>query len=67
VTRHVVVTADTTVISNSGRGSLLPAGRYEVAELDGTAERGQLFLYGPNDGALVRANPSDPNLTIEES
>ncbi len=64
MTRYAIVANDTTVIAHTGRGFRLPAGRYEVAELDGTAERGELFLYGPNDRALVRADPSDSNITI---
>jgi len=62
--KHATVSTDTTVILHAGRGGTLPAGHYEVAELDGT--QGQLFLTGP-DGDLVQADPYDPNITIEES
>jgi hypothetical protein len=61
--RYANVTADTTVILHTGRDGTLPAGRYEVAELDGLRD-GELFLTGP-DGELVKADPDDPNITIE--
>lgn len=62
--KHATIPTDTTVILGSGRGGTIPAGRYEVAELDGT--EGQLFLIGPG-GDLVQADPSDPNIAIEEN
>lgn len=62
--KHATVSTATTVILHTGRGGVLPAGRYEVAELDGTD--GELFLVGPN-GNLVQVDPHDPSLTIEEN
>lgn len=62
--KHANVATETTVILGTGRGGRLPAGRYEVADLDGTD--GQLFLFGPG-GDLVQANPYDEHITIEEN
>lgn len=56
----------TTAIHHTGRGMRLPAGSYEVAHLDGVDETKELFVHGPNNGALVCVNPSDPNITITE-
>lgn len=64
MTKYATVSSETTVIAHTGRGYRLPAGTYEVADLDGTADRGELFLYGPEDRALVQANPHDPNIII---
>lgn len=64
--RYATVSANTTVILHTGRPGTVPAGRYEVAELDGhRIENGSLFVFGPN-GHLVRADLDDPNITIEE-
>jgi hypothetical protein len=62
--KYVNVTADTTVILHTGRGGKLPAGRYEVADLDGTD--GELFLVGPG-GDLVQADPNDPSIIDYET
>lgn len=64
--RYATVSSETTVILHTGRPGTVPAGRYEVAELDGhRPENGSLFLTGPN-GDLVRADLDDPNITIQE-
>jgi hypothetical protein len=62
--RHTYSSVDTTVILHTGHGGILPAGRYEIAEMDGT--EGQLLLVGPN-GELVQADPNDSNIVIEEN
>ncbi len=63
--RTAHVTTETTAIHHTGRGMRLAAGTYVVAELDGTAERGELYIDGP-DGDLVRVDPHDPNITVTE-
>lgn len=63
--RFATVSQETTVITHTGHEGRLPAGRYEVADLDGTKERGELYLVSP-DGKLVRADPGDPLITIGE-
>ena len=64
MTRTAIVRQPTIAIAHTGNGTTLPAGTYEVAELDGAAERGQMFLIGPG-GLLVQVDPRDPNITIE--
>jgi hypothetical protein len=64
VTRVANVTAPSLAIAHTGRATTLVPGRYEVAELDGAAERGEVYVHNL-DGALVRINPGDRNITIE--
>ncbi len=61
--RTVIVNAATTAIAHTGHAMTLPAGTYEVAELDGVAERGELFITGPG-GALVQVDPNGPNIAV---
>lgn len=63
--RIAVITATSRAIAHTGKGVDLPPGRYGVAELDGAAERGQVYVHGPN-GWLTLINRNDPNITIEE-
>jgi hypothetical protein len=64
VTRIAVVSRDSIAIAHTGRATTLVPGRYEVAELDGAAERGEVYVHNL-DGALVRINHRDRNITIE--
>ena len=67
MTRTAIVSRTTTAIAHTGRAYRLPAGTYEVAELDGVAERGEMYVHGPDNGDLVRVDPHDPNITIEDN
>lgn len=64
--RIATVSQRTTVVTHTGHAGKLPAGRYKVADLDGTTDRGELFLTGP-DGKLVKVDPQDPNITIADA
>lgn len=64
MTRVANVSAPSTAIAHTGRATTLPPGRYAVVELDGTAERGEVYVTGP-DGALVLINQRDRNVMIE--
>jgi hypothetical protein len=66
VKRVAKVSASSVAIAGTGYGFRLEPGMYEVAELDGTAERGEVYVFGPHGGALVRVNPDDPNVEIVE-
>ena len=66
MSRSAIVSHETTAIAHTGRGFRLPAGTYQVADLDGAAERGELYLFGPDNGDLVRVNPHDTNISISE-
>lgn len=65
MSRTVVVRKPSIATAHTGKGIMLPVGRYEVAALDGTAERGEVYVTGP-DRTLVRINQRDPNITIKE-
>lgn len=60
------VSQPTTAIANHGHGVTLPAGRYEVAHLDGVDENSVLYIHGPDNGALMCIDRNDPNIAIEE-
>jgi hypothetical protein len=64
----VVVHHLTTGLAGTGNGNArachLPTGTYPIVDLDGTAERGEVYIEGPDGGALVRINPNDTNLTV---
>lgn len=62
--RTATVSAETTVIHHTGRGLRLRPGTYDVAELDGVDDRKELYLFDSGNGELLRANPNDPNLTV---
>jgi hypothetical protein len=66
MTRYATVTTTTTAIAHTGSGYHLPAGRYEVAELDGVEERGEMYIHGPENGELMAINPRDPHITISQ-
>jgi hypothetical protein len=63
--RTAIVARETTAIAHTGHSYRLPAGRYEIAKLDGVAERGEMYIHGPDNGDLVQVNPHDPNITID--
>lgn len=66
MTKVAIVSADTAAIAHTGRGRVLPAGRYEAHDIDGAAERGVVYLTGP-DGDLVCISAQDPNVTYSET
>lgn len=59
------VTAETTAIAHTGRGAKLPAGRYQVAHLDGVDETSTLYIHGPDNGDLMCVSRHDPNISFE--
>lgn len=61
-TRAIINTA-TTALHHTGRGVQLPAGSYPVVDIDGAADRGVLYVTGP-DGNLIGLNPTDPAVTV---
>lgn len=60
------VLTETTAIAHTGRGASLPAGRYEVAHLDGVDESSVLYIHGPGDD-LMCVNRHDSNISFEEN
>lgn len=65
--KTATVSAETTAIHHTGRGCRLPAGIYEVVDIDGAADRGVTYLSGPEDGALVCVSLTDHRIDIKES
>ncbi|MER7280560.1 hypothetical protein ABT369_39585 [Dactylosporangium sp. NPDC000244] len=65
--RTATVSAETTVIHHTGRGCKLPAGTYEVVDIDGAADRGVAYLAGPEDGALVCVSLTDHLIDFKEA
>lgn len=60
-----VVHQPCSAINGAGRGVTLPAGSYEVVDLDGVDEA-LAYVRGPEAGALVCVGRRDPNITIVE-
>jgi hypothetical protein len=54
-----------TGIAHTGRVAELPAGAYEVVDIDGAADRNVAVVRGP-DGLLVTISADDPHATFAE-
>lgn len=52
-------------IAHTGRGVTLPAGTYEVVDLDGVDEA-LAYVRGPDAGKLVCIGRRDPGITIAD-
>jgi len=52
-------------IAHTGRPVKLPAGAYEVVDIDGAADRNVAVVRGP-DGLLVTISAGDPHTTFAE-
>ena len=60
-----IVNQPCSAISGSGRGVTLPAGRYEIVDLDGVNDN-LAYVRDPGNGALVCIGRRDPNITISD-
>ena len=67
MTSTVTVKTETTALAGTGRGFRLPAGTYELVDIDGAAERGVAYVKGPDDWALVCIDLHDPNIDFPEA
>jgi len=54
-----------TGIAHTGRGYALPAGAYQVVDIDG-AEEGVTYIKGPDGGKLVAIPTTNPAVTLAE-
>ncbi len=61
--RTVIVHAATTAIAHTGSAVQILPGRYEVVEVEGATERGELYVTS-TAGTVVRVDPNDPNITV---
>jgi hypothetical protein len=59
------VLTETTAIAHTGRPAKLPAGRYDVAHMDGVDGESVLYIHGPDGGDLMCVDRNDPNITFE--
>lgn len=59
--RLAIVNKPSAAIDHTGHGITIKAGSYPVADLDGTAERGEAYVT--LNGKLVQINSSDPAIT----
>lgn len=53
-------------IAHTGKGVTLPAGRYEIVDLDGVDEA-LAYVRGPDNGKLVCIGRNDPGVTIGDT
>jgi hypothetical protein len=63
--KTATVSAETTAIHHTGRVWKLPAGVYEVVDIDGAEERGVAYVTGPEDGALVCVSLTDHRIDFK--
>lgn len=63
MSQRAIVNAPTVAIAHTGHAAGLPAGSYEVVDLDGVGE-GVTYIKGPHGGDLMCINLSDPAITV---
>jgi hypothetical protein len=64
MTRYATLTTTTAAIAPNGHGIDLPAGRYQIADLDGVAPT-LLYLRGPDDALLGCIQAANAQITEE--
>jgi hypothetical protein len=60
---RAIVREPVTAIDHTGHGVRLAAGEYEVVDIDGAAERGEMYVKD-RTGDLICVNPRDPAITV---
>ncbi len=63
--RLAITDEPTTALHHTGHGFTLPAGTYEVVEIDGADDDRIVYITGP-DGDLCGLNPHDPAVTFAD-